>query len=174
MAYCPNINKAIIMTPKTGSNSVRYAMKKLGGYVADGHLPYRELHKRIGEAGYDADKVEYGVIVRDPIERIVSMFNAYQRGSKYKTLNQLMKCPFMRFPHVMFVTQAQFLHGIRLKDLKLLRFDTAWDWLGCEEQYQNVGVYKLTLEEIQAHPDYQKLLDFYDLDFKLWELAKDD
>ena len=173
MGFIPELNKAVILVPKTGTKTIQHVAGNYNFEWGDDHRPYTELRKRIEDKYPDlAPTTEYAVNIRHPVERFLSgVFFCYKnpdpRFSVDFIYNQQVKEKTYDF---IFRPQHKWLEGC--DNIKLFKFDTMdiCRWLGWTDDIPklNSKERRFTREEMQAHPLYPVLMSRYDDDWKLW------
>lgn len=159
--YIPDRDVFVLAIPKTGTNTVNFALSEMvGRRVLPGHLTASQVVRHMGR------RPEFWALIRDPWDRFTSAMN-FVYGDTGICLDDAMNGA-ERHGTIVFKTQACFVDA----KTRLWRFEDmgrmleALGWSG-DLPHKNKSVKRWARAEIAAHPKADAIMCRYEKDFEL-------
>lgn len=164
--------KATLSPPKCGTHTINKVMQSLGPTLLTGHMwqedAIRHLQRQYPHIA--PDEFQWGMNVRDPIDRFVSSIN-HQFAERKENLDYIYEELVMTRRLKLFSPMYKYLE--RCKNILLFKFEDfeICRWLGWKDPipHELPGEYRWSRERVLGHKHFPKALEPYLPDFKLRE-----
>jgi len=181
--FIPQTGQAVIRIPKTGSSSLdemiheTYDRKKCDCY---GHMTAREIAERLDRSGKLNTLKEFVVVVRNPVDRLVSALNYLHGGKQGHDLNTAMEdaARVDEAASIAYRPQYTFLDYVGYVPYRIFAYDyggveKAAKRVGCETpmRHDNPSAKRWTTKEVLGHPRLVEVMKKYSIDETLYTYA---
>lgn len=147
-------------------------MNMLGGMEHGGHHVYEDACEKLSNEGIEPSTVQFGMSVRDPVDRLISTINHQFAGRLNYNLDRVFE-DVAEEPQRFFPPQRHFLGRVNIEDIRLFPFEGLGivRWLGFKGTIHNhyPGKRMYLPEDIVSHPGFVKAIRLYEDD---WELRR--
>lgn len=171
MAFIRELNKAVILVPKTGTKTIQHVSDLLGTTDFDDHITQAEMRAGITAKYPDlVSATQFAVNIRNPIDRFVSACNfAVGNAPANWPASRLVAKVYEEKRPLFFSSQSYWIEPgailFNFESMEICR------WLGWTDEIPklNTGLKRWTRQEIESEPLFNDIMERFTDDWLLWE-----